>query len=68
MSKKKAIVCTTLFTIVMFGIYVSTFLIKSQHGFKLFDIVAPVICASWMADKMKKFYDWVIKEDSTNKI
>ena len=63
MSKKKAIVCTTLFTIVMLGIYASTFFIKSHFGFKLFDIVAPVICANWMADKMKKFYNWLINED-----
>lgn len=63
MSKKKAIICTVLFAIVMFGIYTATFLIKSQYGFKLFDIVAPVICASWMADKMKKFYTWILKEE-----
>ena len=63
MNKKKAIVCTVLFTIIMFGVYTATFLIKSTFGFTLFDIVAPVICASWMVDKMKEFYAWIMKEN-----
>lgn len=63
MEKKRAVICTSLFAVVMLGIYASTFFIKSNFGFKLYDIVAPTICASWMADKMRKFYDWLIKEE-----
>lgn len=59
MDKKKAVVCTVLFSIVVFGAYIATFFIKSEYGFSLFDIVSPCICGAWSGGKIRTFYNWL---------
>lgn len=59
MDKKKAVVCTVLFVIVVFGIFVATFFLKNEYGDSLFDVIAPCICGAWMAGKTKTFYNWL---------
>ena len=46
MNKKKSIVCTTLFAIIIVGVYMSTMFIKSHFGFSLYEVVAPIILIS----------------------
>ena len=63
MDKKKAIVCTVLFSVVVFGIFIYTFLIKSEeYGCSLFDVIAPWICMVWNSEKIRKFYRWLINQ------
>lgn len=60
MDKKKAVVCTVLFSIVVFGIFVATLLLKSEYGHTLFDVISPCICGAWTGGKIKTFYKWLI--------
>lgn len=59
MDKKKAVVCTVLFSIVVFGIFIATFLIKSEYGHSLFDVIASCICGAWTGGKIRTFYNWL---------
>lgn len=62
MSKKKAIVCTILFGIIIFAIAIVTCFIKSdEYGFTLFEILSPSICGLWCGERVGKFYDWLTK-------
>ena len=63
MNKKKSIVCTILFAIIVVGAYLSTMFIKSHFGFSLYEVVAPIICGIWLAERIKKFYSWLMTED-----
>ena len=60
MDKKKAIVCTILFSVVVFGAFISTFLITSKYGFSVFNIIAPWICGDWVVKKVETFYKWLV--------
>ena len=64
MNKKKSIVCTILFAVIIVGAYVGTIFIKSHFGFSLYEIVAPVISSFWICERIEKFYSWLIKEES----
>ena len=61
MNKKKAVVCSILLSVVLFAIFVATLLIKSHYGFTLFDVIAPCIVGAYMGEKIKKFYNWLLK-------
>lgn len=62
MSKKKAIVCTILFGIIIFAIGTATFFIKNdEYGFRLFDLISPTICGVWCGERIGKFHDWLTK-------
>lgn len=63
MNKKKSIVCTTLFAIIIISVYVSTMFIKSHFGFSLYEVVAPIICGLWIGERIKKFYSWLMTEE-----
>jgi hypothetical protein len=62
MSKKKAIICTILFGIIVLTIATATLFIKNdEYGFTLFDIISPTICGLWCGECIIKFYDWLTK-------
>ena len=60
MDKKKAIVCTVLFGVIVLGTFISTLLIKSKYGFSIFDVISPCICGAWAGGKVRAFYKWLI--------
>ena len=60
MSKKKAIICTILFGIVILAIATATLFIKGNE-FTLFEIISPSICGVWCGERIGKFYDWLTK-------
>ena len=62
MDKKKAIICTVLFGTIVFGTFISTFLIKSKYGFSIFDVISPCICGVWSGEKVRKFYIWLLNQ------
>ena len=59
MGKKKAVVCTVLFSIVVFGACIATFFIKNEYGLRLFDMISPYICGAWLGGKTRTFYNWL---------
>lgn len=61
MNKKKAVICTILFSVILFSVFIGAFLIESHYGFTLFDVIAPCIAGSWSGEQIKKFYNWLIK-------
>lgn len=62
MSKKKIIVCTILFGIVIFSLFIVTMLIKNkEYGFTLFEIISPTICGLWVCERIKNFHNWLTK-------
>lgn len=63
MNKKKAVICTTLFSVVMLAMYVSMFFIKNKSGVGLWQPATCCITGLWMGERIKKFYDWLIKEE-----
>lgn len=60
MNKKKAVVCTILFSIVFFAVIVSTIFIKTFDGGRLFYIIGSFTTSMWMGDCVKKFYSWLM--------
>lgn len=61
MSKKKAVICTILFLIVILAMYTSMFFIKSKSGVGLWQPVTCSITGIWMGECTKKFYEWLTK-------
>lgn len=60
MNKKKNIICTILFAIVIFSAWVSTFFIENEYC-ALYEIIAPWICGVWIGERIGKFYEWLSK-------
>jgi hypothetical protein len=65
MNKKKALVCTILFTIVLFVLIHCTFMIKNHWGDSLYSLISSCICWVWIGERIVKFYDWLIKGDES---
>lgn len=62
MNKKKAIICTLLFAVVLIvGILGSYFVQK--NGISLGRHLSSCITGIWMAECIGKFYNWVRKEN-----
>ena len=62
MDKKKAVICTIFFAIVLSGVLVATYFIKTFDGYyRLFHIIAGAITMIWAYDCAEKFYRWLMK-------
>jgi hypothetical protein len=61
MDKKKAVICTILFSIVMLALYVSLFFIKNKSGVGLWQPMTCCITGLWMGERITKFYNWLTK-------
>ena len=59
MNKKKVIVCTSMFVVIVVGAFIGSVFLKTVFGFSLYDIIAPTICALWISECAKKFYKWL---------
>ena len=59
MNKKKVIVCTSMFVVIVVGAFIGSIFLKTVFGFSLYDIIAPTICAFWISECAKKFYNWL---------
>lgn len=62
MNKKKAIICTSLFGIVVAGAVVGAMFAKTFWGFSLFDIISDGVFFMWLSGKIKDFYNWLQEE------
>lgn len=63
MSKKKAILCTVLYVIVLVVVLTVAFFIKSDTtGISLYQLIMNVIANAWIGCSVDKFYKWLLKE------
>ena len=60
MNTKKKVVCTVLFVVIMFALFIGSYFIRNED-LSLYDIIVPWICGSWIYDKTIKFYEWLSK-------
>ena len=62
MDKKKAIVCTILFAIIIIGVTTAMIFIK-PHGseISLLHVFSPFFVGLWIGDIIEKFYKWISK-------
>lgn len=61
MDKKKAIICTILFSVIVMAIFIASVLIENKYGDTPYDILSPCIVGVWMGGKITAFYNWLIK-------
>lgn len=62
MNKKKAIICTILYAVVLVGVLTASLFIKNEeYGISLYQIVAYAIANAWFGCTIEKFYNWLTK-------
>lgn len=61
MSRIKAIVCSVLLSIVIFGALFALISID-EIGFAIFHCITAWIAGGWLADKVEDFYKWLRKD------
>lgn len=62
MNKKKAIICTILFAIIIVGVTITLMLVKPNGGeISLFHVFSPAIAGFWIVDRIDGFYKWLTK-------
>lgn len=59
MDKKKAIICTILYVVVLIGIMAGSLMIKNEYGISLYNIITGVIANIWIGCSVEKFYKWL---------
>ena len=65
MIKTKAIICTTMLTVLVFiACFVATFVIKNDNGMNLMSFIYPPIAGTWVGEKIVKFYHWLRRRDT----
>lgn len=64
MTRKKAVICTIMFSIIIIGVAIALLLIK-PHGseMSLLHAFSPIIVGRWLGEQVGKFYDWLIKNN-----
>lgn len=61
MEKKKAIVCTILFAIVIVVIAICSLFIRSaDRSVSLFTVLSYIITGGWLSNCVDKFYKWLM--------
>lgn len=62
MTKKKAVICTIMFTIMVLALAVALMFVKPYESkMSLFHAFCPIIVGRWLGERIGKFYDWVRK-------
>lgn len=61
MEKKKAIVCTALYSVVIVSALTGSVFIKNEElGIGLYQLIMYAIANVCIANSIKKFYDWMM--------
>lgn len=64
MRKKKAVVCTILYAIVITVVLTASFFIKSAvNGISLYQLIVSAIGNMWIGNSVAKFYEWLRKQE-----
>lgn len=61
MSKKKAIICTIFFAIILIGLVFGSIMIKNMDGISLYTLISSYACWFLVYERIIKFYKWLIK-------
>ena len=61
MSKKKAIICTSLFATVLIGVIIATMFIENEY-INLYKLIANCVFISWVYKRIEDFYYWLKEE------
>lgn len=60
MAKKKAMICTIMFAIIVVGISAALLFVKPCGSeISLLHAFSPVIIGHWLGERVGKFYDWL---------
>ncbi len=60
MSKKKAIVCTVLYVVMLVGVLTASFFIKNdEYGISLYQLIMSVVANICIGSSVEKFYKWL---------
>ena len=61
MNKKKAVICATLYAVVLVVVLTASFFIKNnEYGISLYQLITGVIANSWLGCSVEKFYKWLM--------
>ena len=64
MTKKKAVICTIMFAIMVVGIGIALMFVKPYKSeMSLFHAFCPMIVGHWLGGRVGKFYDWLRKNN-----
>ena len=64
MRKKKAVVCTILYAIVITVVLTASFFIKSAvNGISLYQLIVSMIGNMWIGNSVAKFYELLRKQE-----
>ena len=61
MNKKKAIICTILFIIVVSSALIGSTFIGNDDGDTLFNLIISIAAGLWFGELVEKFYKWISK-------
>lgn len=62
MSRKKAVICTILFAILIVGVATALIFVKPHNSeISFFHAFSPFIVGYWLSERIGKFYDWLTK-------
>lgn len=61
MSNTKAVICTILFFIVVWGLLIATAFVKLPCGFSLYFWIMAGLAGMWVGDRILDFYRWLRK-------
>lgn len=61
MNKKKAVICTSLFAMVLIGVVIGTMFIESEY-LNLYKLFANTVVISWVYKRIENFYYWLTEE------
>ena len=61
MSKKKAIICTSLFAVVLIGVIIGTMFVRSEFV-SLYEILVNFVFMVYVSKQIRNFYDWLQEE------
>ena len=62
MGKKKAVICTILYVLILTIILTASFFVKSElNGITLYQLIVSVIGNMWLGNSVVKFYEWLMR-------
>lgn len=63
MEKKKAVICTILFAVVILSIETALCFVRPHDSeISLFLAFSPVITGLWISERIMDFYKWLVKD------
>lgn len=60
MTRSKKVICTIFFAVILLGVFIATYFIKTEN-LSLYELIVPWICGRWLGDCVVRFYSWLDK-------